>query len=222
LLRTEETNASGAVVARYAQTQNTDEPLAMLRYSTTSYFHADGLGSVTSLSSGAGTLVQTYGYDSFGKQLSSTGSLTNPFQFAARESDSETGLYYYRARYYDPAGGRFLSEDPIRFDGGTNFYSYTGNSPVNWYDPFGLDWIRYTGQVLTLYGGKFGDTSNPLEGCAATSGDLGFQSPNSPWQNPVRSNGAADNGDSNDFGAPAVVGLKTKCFSNLEPREAIE
>jgi RHS repeat-associated protein len=139
----EEANAGGAVVARYTQTQNIDEPLAMLRSSTTSYFHADGLGSVTSLSSAAGTLVQTYGYDSFGKQLCSTGSLTNPFQFAARESDSETGLYYYRARYYDPTGGRFLSEDPIRFDGETNFYAYTGNSPISWYDPYGLDSLHW-------------------------------------------------------------------------------
>lgn len=173
----EETNATGAVVARYTQTQNIDEPLAMLRSSATSYYHADGLGSITSLSGSAGTLVQTYGYDSFGKQLNSTGSLTNPFQFSARESDSETGLYYYRARYYDPAAGRFLSEDPIRFSGGSNFYTYTGNSPISWYDPFGLDWIRYTGQILTVYSGNFGDTSNPLEACAATSGLNGLQSP---------------------------------------------
>jgi hypothetical protein len=56
----EETNAAGAVVARYEQTQNIDEPLAMLRGGTTSFYHADGLGSVTSLSNGAGSLAQTY------------------------------------------------------------------------------------------------------------------------------------------------------------------
>src|SRR5712664_3706336 len=93
----EETNSSGAAVARYSQTQNIDEPLAMLRSSATSYYHADGLGSVTSLSNSAGALAQTYGYDSFGKQTSSSGSLVNPFRYAARESDTETGLYYYRA-----------------------------------------------------------------------------------------------------------------------------
>src|SRR5712664_939454 len=99
----EETNASGAVVARYSQTQNIDEPLAMLRNSATSYYHADGLGSVTSLSNGAGSLAQTYGYDSFGKQTSSSGSLVNPFKFTARESDTETALYSLRARYFDAA-----------------------------------------------------------------------------------------------------------------------
>jgi RHS repeat-associated protein len=134
----EETNSSGAVVARYSQTQNIDEPLAMLRSGATSYFHADGLGSVTSLSNGAGSLAQTYGYDSFGKQTSSSGSLTNPFQYTARESDTETGLFYYRARYYDPSGGRFISEDPLGFKASANFYAYVSNSPIDWIDPTGL------------------------------------------------------------------------------------
>jgi uncharacterized protein RhaS with RHS repeats len=74
----EEVNASGAVVTRYSQGLNIDEPLAILRSSTTSYYHADGLGSVTSLSSAGGALAQTYGYDSFGKQTSSSGFLTVP------------------------------------------------------------------------------------------------------------------------------------------------
>ncbi len=76
----EETNSSGAAVARYEGTQNIDEPLAMLRGGTTSYYHADGLGSVTSLSSAAGSIANTYTYDSFGKLTASTGSLVNPFR----------------------------------------------------------------------------------------------------------------------------------------------
>src|ERR1700739_97101 len=125
----EETNSTGGVVARYEQTQNIDEPLAMLRSSATSYVHADGLGSVTSLSSSAGSIANTYTYDSFGKLTASTGSLVNPFRYTARESDTETGLYYYRARYYDSSAGRFLGEDPIQFEGGANFYRYVYNSP---------------------------------------------------------------------------------------------
>ncbi len=134
----EETNAAGTAVARYAQGLSLDEPLAMLRSSTTSYYEQDGLSSVTSLSNGAGVLAQTYTIDSFGKLTASSGSLTNPFQFTAREFDSETSLYYYRARYYDPTVGRFESEDGIRFGGGDNFYSYTNNSPVTFGDPMGL------------------------------------------------------------------------------------
>src|SRR5271154_4249889 len=127
----EETNSSGTAVARYSLGLNIDEPLAMLRSSTTSYYDADGLGSVTSLSSSAGSLAQTYGYDSFGKQTSSSGSLTNPFQFTAREFDAETSLYYYRARYYDPNVGRFAAEDPLAFSGGVEFYVYTNHNTVN-------------------------------------------------------------------------------------------
>ncbi|HXJ17151.1 MAG TPA: RHS repeat-associated core domain-containing protein [Candidatus Polarisedimenticolia bacterium] len=78
------------------------------------HYEQNGLGSVTSLTSSAGALAQTCTFDSFGRQIASNGSLTNPFQYTARESDSETGLYYYRARYYDPTNGRFLSEDVIR------------------------------------------------------------------------------------------------------------
>src|SRR5271165_6094740 len=59
----EETNSAGVVVARYAQTENTDEPLATLRSGTTSYYQADGLGSLTSLSNTSGALASTYTYD---------------------------------------------------------------------------------------------------------------------------------------------------------------
>src|SRR3989454_10208753 len=67
----EETNSSGSVVARYSQTQNVDEPLAMLRGGATNFYNADGLGSITSLSNAAGSLAQTYTYDSFGKATAS-------------------------------------------------------------------------------------------------------------------------------------------------------
>ncbi len=133
----EEVNAGGTAVARYTQSGLIDEPLAVLRSGATSYYHADGLGSVTSLSNVTGSLAQTYAYDSFGKQTSSSGSLTNPFQYTAREFDFETGLYYNRARYYDPLVGRFLGEDPSNVGGGQ--YLYVGNSPTNLVDPSGLN-----------------------------------------------------------------------------------
>jgi len=146
----EEANTSGAAIARYSQTGDIDEPLAMLQGGATSFYDADALGSITSLSNTAGALAQTYSYDSFGKSLSSSGSLTNPFQYTARELDSETNLYYYRARFYDPAVGRFLSEDPTGFEGGSiNFYVYAGNDSPSLTDPLGLRVLNPNGYPIS-------------------------------------------------------------------------
>jgi RHS repeat-associated protein len=133
----EDVDQNGNVLARYTATQGIDEPLAELRSGTTSYYSQDGLGSVTSLSTSAGALGSTYRYDSFGNLTASSGSITNRFQYTSREFDSETGFYFYRARYYDPTTGRFVSEDPIYFKGGGNFYRYVRNDAVNLIYPTG-------------------------------------------------------------------------------------
>ena len=124
--------------ARYTQGINIDEPLAIKQGASTYYYHADGLGSVVNLTSTQGKSVQTYAYDSFGN-VTPTGSVSQPFAFTGREYDQETGLYYYRARYYDPKAGRFITKDPIGFEGGDyNLYVYVKNNSVNYTDPEGL------------------------------------------------------------------------------------
>jgi RHS repeat-associated protein len=134
----EEVDNSSNILARYAQGLTIDQPLAEFRGSTTDYYEVDALGSVTSLSNGAGTIANTYAYDSFGNVTNFTGSLSNPFRYTGREFDSETSLYFNRARYYDQNAGRFVSEDPSEFFGGQNFYGYVGNDPINLTDPLGL------------------------------------------------------------------------------------
>src|SRR5947207_1013822 len=134
----EEVDTAGTLVTRYTQNLGIDERLVTLKSGTASYYEADGLGTITSLSNSSGALAKTYIYDSFGRLFSSSGPASNPYGFTGRELDSETGLQYYRARYYDPAIGRFLSEDPIRFQAGMNFYAYVGNSPLNAIDPSGM------------------------------------------------------------------------------------
>jgi len=170
----EETNAAGAVVARYTQTADRlDEPIAMLRSSATSYYHADGLGSVTSLSNAAGSLAQTYTFDAFGKQTASSGSLTNPFQYTGREFDGETSLYFYRARYYDPNVGRFVSEDPIGYKGGANYYRYVGNNGLNLTDPTGLYQLKgFPGALDAMMRAAINDALQTLRQscCAGPSG----------------------------------------------------
>jgi RHS repeat-associated protein len=128
--------------ARHTHGSHVDEPLSEIQSGTIGYYEQDGIGSSTSLSNSAGALANTYSYDSFGKLTASTGTLTNPFRYTAREFDSETGIYFYRARYFDPGTGRFITEDPIGLGGGTNFYEYARNNPVLLIDPLGLKWTN--------------------------------------------------------------------------------
>ena len=105
----EEVDNVGNVLARYAQGLIVDEPLSEFRSGGTSYYEADVLGSITSLSNSSGALANTYIYDSYGNLTASTGTLINPFQCTGRDYDPESGLRYYRTRYYDPSDGRFTS-----------------------------------------------------------------------------------------------------------------
>jgi RHS repeat-associated protein len=136
----EEANVAGAVLTQYVQHLLVDEPLASLQTALTS-FQTDGHGSVSSLSDNTGGVSATYDYNSFG-QANSTGNALNRYMFTAREWDSDLGVYYYRARYYAPDIGRFLSDDSLRFGADINFYVYAGNAPTILKDPFGRASIR--------------------------------------------------------------------------------
>jgi RHS repeat-associated protein len=140
---TEELGGGGNQLAYFTQGPSIDEPLALTGTGGTHFYHPDGVGSITSLTDGSGQLAVSYVYDSFGNLTSSTGTLTNPFQYTAREFDSETGLYYYRARFYDSGTGRFLSVDPVFH---LNAYHYVGNKPTTYVDPSGAD-IAVVGDV---------------------------------------------------------------------------
>ena len=131
----------------YTHGQGIDEPLAMERGGSFFYYHADGLGSITAITDQNRNVVQRYSYDSFGVPKY-TETFRNSFMYTGREWDKETGLYYYRARYYDPVVGRFIQKDPIGFRGGINLYSYVGQNPINYTDPSGL--IANSGFVSQL------------------------------------------------------------------------
>jgi RHS repeat-associated protein len=85
-----------------------------------------------------GAVLKRYLLTAWGGLSADTGTIVR-IQMAGREYDQETGLYYMRARYYDPKLGRFLSEDPLGLAGGMNLYAYAGNDPINFYDPNGLE-----------------------------------------------------------------------------------
>jgi RHS repeat-associated protein len=148
-----EYDQSGNIIAKYTHGPNIDEPLAVQQSANTYYYHADGLGSITGLSNSSGSIVQTYSYDSFGN-MTATGNIRQPFTYTGREYDHATEMYFYRARYYDPKVGRFVTKDPIGFDGGdVNLYAYVSNDPINWIDPDGLSSLVYNSSdgTLTIY-----------------------------------------------------------------------
>jgi RHS repeat-associated protein len=100
-------------------------------------FMADGLGSTLALADSTGAVQTQYTYDPFGNTTVQGTSSANSYQFTGRENDG-TGLYYYRARYYDQAISRFVSEDPIRMQDNPNVYAYVHDRPTILRDPFGL------------------------------------------------------------------------------------
>ena len=116
-----------------------DQPHSIYQNGAISYYLQDVSGNITGLVDTAGTLQNHYSYLPFGAADTTAEAVTNTLKFAAREYDAEVGLYYMRARYYDPGLGRFISEDPIGLAGGMNAYSYASNAPADMADPFGLD-----------------------------------------------------------------------------------
>jgi len=106
---------------------------------TAYYYHFDGLSSVVALSNSNGDSCQSYEYSAYGQVAASDPNfLANPYMFTGRRFDIETGLYYYRARYYNPHIGRFMQTDPVGYVDGINCYAYCGNNPLGYTDPSGL------------------------------------------------------------------------------------
>jgi RHS repeat-associated protein len=136
-----EYGAAAEQTAIYVFGPGIDEPLKAKRGGTLAAYHGDGLGSVMLLSQVGGeasTTLASYAYDAFGEEApGSGGSFANAYTFTGRERDA-SGLLYYRARYYLPRAGRFLTPDPLGLAGGINPYAYAASNPVNFTDPFGL------------------------------------------------------------------------------------
>lgn len=132
-----EERVAGGLTVRFIHGLGMDQHLAQYVVGgSVAYLLADHLGSIVRQTDTAGTPTFTREYDPWGNLLA--GATAGRYAYTGREWDPEVGLYYYRARYYDPRIGRFISEDPIGFEGGINFYAYVLNNPVNSIDPFGL------------------------------------------------------------------------------------
>jgi RHS repeat-associated protein len=123
-------------------------------------YHFDGTGNTVAVTDVNQNVVNSYGYDAYGTVTSQLEQATpvntaQPFKFVGQfgAMAEPNGLYYMRARYYDPSVGRFISEDPLGLGGGdTNPYAYAGNNPINGIDPTGLLTLLITTHDTTAWG----------------------------------------------------------------------
>ena len=130
------TGTSGSLINRYVYGVGIDEVLIKVPVSgNISYIHHNHIGSVVAITDNTGAVTSSYSYSPWGESNSLSGSI---FGYTGQRFDSETGLYYYKARHYSPALGRFLQPDPIGYAGGMNLYEYANSEPVGRNDPLGL------------------------------------------------------------------------------------
>ncbi|HAB15662.1 MAG TPA: hypothetical protein DCE44_04345, partial [Verrucomicrobiales bacterium] len=158
------------------------------------YYHQDHLGSASVVTDSQGSRIADRYFYAFGHSRANANqsNITEIYTFTQKETDQESLLEYFGARFRCPGMSRFTSVDRLyenadSLDRGRlvrflstpqmlNLYSYCINRPVNSIDPNGLDWLKYTGTKLIWYAGNKGDTSKPLDTFKATSGIPGMQS----------------------------------------------
>jgi RHS repeat-associated protein len=145
-------DGDGNLLRTYVWGSGIDNLLCFTDHTTSNTYYAvkDHQNSVLAMVDETGAVIESYQYDAWGNVTAFDASgaeikisnIGNRYLFHGREIDWTTGLYYFRARWYDPETGRWLSKDPIGISGGLNLYAFVSNNPVNFVDPTGMNrWI---------------------------------------------------------------------------------
>ncbi len=126
------------------------------------YYHTDNVGSVKAVTDAAGNVVFNADYFAFGTQFTKDGEFDESHGFTGKECDSDTGLYYYNARWYDSELGRFISEDQVDDPNNPNIYVYGANNPLINTDPTGNDLASTISSIVSAIKSFFsgGGSSN--------------------------------------------------------------
>lgn len=140
---------NGGLLRSYVWGAGIDNLLCFTDHTTSNTYYAikDHLNSIYAFMNESGSVVESYEYDAWGRMLGIYGAdgteltqsaIGSRYLWQGREYDSATGLYYFRARWYDPVAGRFVLKDPLGISGGLNQYVFCVNNPVMLCDPSGL------------------------------------------------------------------------------------
>jgi len=130
-------DAIGDVLERNTHSNIIDEPLTTEIGGNLYCYHSDKSLSIRLVTDSSSEISASYRYTAFGEIENQTGNFDSDYSYTGREKDNETGLYFYRTRYYNPSIGRFISEDAVGAISDINLYKYVGNNPINFIDPFG-------------------------------------------------------------------------------------
>ncbi len=157
---------SGSSASANLLTGGVDEYFQRTDSAGTRNLLTDVLGTTLALTDSNGTVQNQYTFEPFGNTSITGTSTTNSFAYTGRELDA-TGLYFYRARYYNPQLQRFVSEDPGGLSGGFNLYSYALSSPTNYRDPSGLKWENFWNNPIMDFLSNHADQINGICGGGA-------------------------------------------------------
>ena len=172
-----ETDASGTILTSYVL--GDEELLWHDQGGVRRYYLQDGQGNARHLADADGNIVDRYTYDAFGALLQRQGTTANPYLYTGQQFDALTRLYSLRARYYDPANGRFLSRDTAGMDlqdaSEHNRYVYVANNPINAFDPSGRQATIEYGQGTSDRGTHTAKATGPTRNAVMQSKELGHQ-----------------------------------------------
>ncbi len=154
---------AGSIDATLLTTLTIDDVVARYTSAGSRTYLTDALGSVLAMAKDDQSIQAYYAYSPYGETTTLGDGEGNPIQYTARENDT-TGMYFYRARYYDPVLKRFISEDPIGSLAGTNFYAYVRGNPLRYTDPSGLNTMITAGEITIAFGWLVTEAGLPVVG----------------------------------------------------------
>ncbi len=227
---TADLDGSGTLLRIYVWGTGIDNLLSFTDHITSNTYYAikDHQNSVVELVDESGFVVESYEYDAYGntRVFDASGSETlssasgNRYAFQGREIDWETGLYYFRARWYDPETGRWLSKDPLGISGGLNQYVFVENTPVNSIDPSGLTDLNLASpnDPMFLYGEMA--ANNPFDNTFSISahGDE-FGNIYGPDGLPISTSDLVDMIQNNPNYSPGMDIFMIVCFGDISAQE---